>query len=73
MNVATCAFCGSPINIDRDYRQVTGFERITRSQGGTNAVRLPDRSVQRFACKYCVDRQAQGISSEQISLYDLSA
>lgn len=63
-----CEFCGEPIEEGRDYRHVGGWERIQRSAGGTNAIRLPERSEQRFACRWCIDKQANGVSSAQQSL-----
>jgi hypothetical protein len=63
-----CVFCGEPISVLTDYRQVVGWERIQRSAGGTNAIRLPDRTSQRFACRFCVDRQASGLAAAQQAL-----
>lgn len=63
--VPACAFCGQPVAEDVDYRLVTGWERMKRSAGGTNAIRVPDRSIRRYACRWCVDKLANGISTEQ--------
>ncbi len=54
----------------RDYRLVSGWERIQRSAGGTNGIRVPDHSAQRFACMYCVDRMAKGLMGQQALLAD---
>lgn len=63
-----CSFCNEPIREQSDYRQVTGWERIQRAAGGTNAIRLPDRSAQRYACQWCIEKQAHGIAYAQQSL-----
>jgi hypothetical protein len=70
--MANCEFCHRPISLGADYRLVTGWERIARSAGGTNAIRLPDRTVERFACRWCIDKQASGLAIEQQAL-DVSA
>jgi hypothetical protein len=64
----TCEFCQAPISVGADYRIVTGWERIQRNAGGTNAIRLPDRTSERFACRFCIDRQSAGVSFAQMSL-----
>jgi hypothetical protein len=63
-----CEICDQPIDTQRDYRLVTGWERITRSAGGTNAIRVPDRTAQRFACMFCIDKLANGVSPHQQTL-----
>lgn len=63
MNQGRCVFCGDPINPDRDYRKVTGWERH-RVAGGTNAIRLREPQEQ-WACFRCVDKQAAGVSLQQ--------
>jgi len=50
------------------YYEVTGYER-ERAQGGTNALRLRQRSG-RVACQLCVDRAARGVAPAQGSLLD---
>lgn len=60
-----CEICSEPINPDRDYRLVTGWERISRAQGGTNAIRAPNRSAERYACMFCVEKLAAGVSPHQ--------
>jgi hypothetical protein len=61
--------CRNPINPDADYRFVTGWERISRNgAGGTHAIRGPDRSTERFLCRFCVDKLADGVSLQQQTL-----
>lgn len=68
-----CQFCEEPINAATDYRDVSGQERMQRptngggNAGGTNGIRLPDRSSPRRACSDCVDRLARGLSVGQES------
>ena len=62
-----CIFCGQQVAANSDYRQVTGWERISRPAGGTNAIRVPERS-QVFACRWCVDKLASGIALGQQTL-----
>lgn len=62
-----CQFCGESINALTDYQDVSGQERIHRPDGGTNGVRLPDRTSPRRACFDCVDRLANGLSVGQES------
>jgi hypothetical protein len=65
---ATCEFCDETIKTVTDFRLVTGWERIYRGQGGTNGIRCPDRTAQRYACMFCIDRLSQGLSPHQQSL-----
>ena len=60
--------CRRPIAEERDYRLVTGWERISRSAGGTNAIRAPDRSAERFMCMFCVGKLADGVALGQQTL-----
>lgn len=61
-----CEFCNGEWKPDRDYRQVTGWERFNRQQGGTNALRV--RAPQeRFACMFCVESLAKGRSPGQMT------
>lgn len=62
-----CVFCERPIDVTRDYRKVSGWERGHRPAGGTNAIRMPERS-DTWACRGCVDRLGRGIAPEQTSL-----
>ena len=64
---AYCANCGEPIKESRDYRKVIGYERIHRSAGGTNAVRLPERTDE-YLCARCVDKASSGVALQQASL-----
>lgn len=64
-----CDMCGKLINEQIDYRQVTGWERITRGgAGGTNAIRAPDRSAEKFGCMFCIGKLADGVSPAQQTL-----
>jgi hypothetical protein len=66
---ARCEMCKRLINEAIDYRTVTGWERISRGgAGGTHAIRAPDRSAERFACMFCVDKLANGVSPNQETL-----
>jgi hypothetical protein len=62
-----CPICKkTELDASRDYRWVCGWERINRpSGGGTNAIRAPDRSSPDRACRWCVDKLAQGVSPAQ--------
>jgi hypothetical protein len=62
-----CEFCQTPIQQGQDYRVVQGYERIHRDAGGTNALRLR-KPLEQFACRWCVDKQANGISVDQASM-----
>lgn len=62
-----CTFCGSPINVDRDYRKVSGWSRERGAAGSTNAVRLKEKGDE-WACAPCVDKQVRGVSAEQGAL-----
>ena len=66
MSEGNCTFCGSPINPDRDYRKVTGWER-RRDQGGTNAIRLREPTNE-WACMACINLQAKGPGLAQTAL-----
>lgn len=58
--------CRAPIVAERDVRFVTGWEAITRNgAGGTHAIRAPDRSAERFMCRFCIDKLASGVSLDQ--------
>ena len=64
-----CEGCGKAISESIDYRQVTGWERISRNgDGGTHAIRAPDRSAQRFMCMFCCGKLADGVSLAQQTL-----
>jgi hypothetical protein len=63
----TCSICGDPCDEATGYRRVTGWERIRRSAGGTNAIRCPERS-EVFACMFCVEKRAKGVVEGQESL-----
>jgi hypothetical protein len=64
-----CEICKRAINEAIDYRTVTGWERISRGgAGGTHAIRAPDRTAERFACMFCVDKLANGVSPQQETL-----
>jgi hypothetical protein len=65
---ALCMHCGNAISTATDYRIVTGYERIYRGQGGTNGIRCPDRSAESYACMWCVDKLANGLSPHQITM-----
>jgi len=66
---AVCEFCGNAISMDRDYRLVTGWERLSRNgAGGTHAIRVPNRTAERYACMFCVDKLAAGVSPFQQAL-----
>lgn len=66
MTSAACVHCGGPIDENRDYQQVTGWEK-RRSQGGTNAIKLREPQGV-WACCVCIDGQATGIIRGQTSL-----
>ena len=66
---AHCEGCKRVINEATDFRFVTGWERISRNgQGGTNGVRVPDRTAERFMCMFCTDKVAAGVSLQQQTL-----
>ena len=65
---ARCEGCGRLVDEATDYRRVTGWERISRSAGGTNAIRAPDRSAEEFMCMFCTDKVANGVSLQQETL-----
>lgn len=67
-NGPSCMHCGKAINEQLDYRVVTGYERLHRAAGGTNAIRCPDRTAERYACWECVDKLANGVSPHQTAL-----
>lgn len=62
-----CCFCGEDVDPRSGFRRVSGFERLHREGGGTNAVFLKE-SKEEFACRWCIERQKQGISPEQGTL-----
>lgn len=61
---AHCHFCKSEINPDADYRQVKGWVR-RRAQGGANAIRGREPVPDVWACRWCVDKIADGVSPAQ--------
>lgn len=67
MGRLVCKFCAEPVDRKTGFRRVSGWERIERQGGGTNAVALRE-TTEEFACKFCLDKLARGISAEQGSL-----
>lgn len=67
MAAMVCTFCGEPVDKKSGFRRVSGWERIERVGGGTNAVALR-KPTEEFACRHCIDSQGRGISPEQGSL-----
>jgi hypothetical protein len=63
---ATCEFCAEPLDADKPgtYQHVSGWEQ-RRAQGGTNAIRLPQRAL-RFAHGPCVDLAVRGLSRQGV-------
>ena len=59
MPAGSCTYCGEPVDAQSDYRRVIAWER-RREQGGTNAIRAPER-LDQWACRWCVDKLAQGV------------
>jgi hypothetical protein len=58
-----CPFCHAPIEPgERVYHEVLGWE-TERKQGGTNAIRLRQRTGQRAHWR-CVDRAQHGLSGQ---------
>jgi hypothetical protein len=57
---AKCVFEDEAISVDNDYRWVkAAWEKITRNgAGGTHAIRLADRTAERYACRWCIDKRA---------------
>lgn len=62
-----CKFCAAPVDRKSGFRRVSGWERIERQGGGTNAVALRE-PTEEFACRTCIDKQSSGISVDQGSL-----
>lgn len=62
-----CTFCEEPVDPQSGFRKVSGFERLHREGGGTNAVALR-KPEEVFACRWCIDKQGRGISPEQETL-----
>jgi hypothetical protein len=62
-----CEFCSRPISTTRDYQLVEGYER-KRDGGGTNALRLR-RPKGKWACMFCIDKEAKGIAANQEGLF----
>lgn len=62
-----CPFCGCAVTPRDAYRKVTGWERVHRPAGGTNAIKLRE-PLEVFACRPCIDLQASGISVGQGTL-----
>lgn len=63
----TCKFCGDPVDKKSGFRRVSGWERIERPGGGTNAIAQRE-PTEEFSCRACLDKLARGISPEQGSL-----
>lgn len=66
-DTAICADCGDPVNLTRtsqDFRLVEGYERIHRSAGGTNALRLR-RPRETFLCRWCVEKRSRGLVGQE--------
>lgn len=62
-----CKFCSAPVDRKSGFRKVSGWERIERQGGGTNAVALRE-PTEEFSCRGCIERLGRGISPEQGSL-----
>lgn len=62
-----CEFCSREISTARDYQLVKGYER-KRDGGGTNALRLRE-PLGKWACKFCIDKEAKGIGASQEGLF----
>lgn len=60
----TCVFCGCQLDNEKPgvYQRVTGWER-NRTQGGTNAIRLPQRTPE-WACHPCIDARVNGLEHQ---------
>lgn len=61
-----CVFCESVVKPEQDYRRVIGWER-SRSQGGTNALRLR-KQLEQWACRWCIEKMVKGIAVGQEAL-----
>lgn len=62
-----CQDCGKPVELSTGYRKVSGYERIQRVGGGTNAVALREPKEE-YLCRWCVEQRSRGIMPEQQSL-----
>ena len=61
--------CGDPLDVRQNGVHVyTSGWVENRRDGGGHAIRLP-RKEQRYACKFCVDKQAAGAAKYQPSLF----
>ena len=66
---ADCEYCGMPLDIRKPGIHVFTEGWVeNRRGGGAHAIRLPVRH-RRFACKWCMDKQASGHSMAQASLF----
>src|ERR1700704_2190078 len=66
MSAGLCLYCKKPVDANKDYRKVEGWEK-SRSGGGTNAIRLREPKDE-WECTSCIDSHGRGISLEQGSL-----
>ena len=59
-----CVFCNLELDSDQPgvYQRVTGWERL-RKQGGTNAIRLPQRQYE-WACGDCIELRVRGMATQ---------
>ena len=66
---AACEMCGDPLDIRKPgvHQFVSGWIE-NRKGGGAHAIRMAQR-VQRYACKFCVDREMAGAARWQPSLF----
>jgi hypothetical protein len=66
---AYCVFCHDPIDATRDFRKVEGWERkaqaASRRSGSDIKAR---RQLDLWACRWCVQKVARGLSHAQGSL-----
>lgn len=67
--VGECEFCHEPVDVRAPgvHVLVEGWIE-NRTGGGAHGIRLAKRSV-RYACKFCVDRRAQGTDLDQLQLF----
>jgi len=67
MNLKVCCVeCGSELNPDTAWHEVTGWEHY-RVQGGTNHVALRKRSG-KLMCQVCMMKLQSGLSATQMTL-----
>jgi hypothetical protein len=64
---AYCHYCGDPVSHRTDYQKVTGWVK-SRAQGGTNALRGREEHDE-WACRWCVDKLAKGVSPQQGGMF----